>query len=323
MTSSRSLYRLIVGAALSGLTSMNALSVTLEPWLQSPKYRADANGKVLFTSPSVNIMDVATRCEQDSLSPEEARQRLQWALNCKVLPKGLIVKMMVEYNDDGEAIPISNPYYPIFLDKDSVLRLEFKALWKPNLASCAVPPNIAYATSCRSSCYTPEQMLSTAEGEQEIAQAQAERTPVIKTLDTASSSDEIVLKDSEVGSYVRSLTDTFHDIRHFYTASGNEIRVTTNHPLVRGDGMMVTADTLKVGDSLMSVDSGADEIVGIMPEEFYGKVYNVEPKSLKASSNVVVVQGFLNGSARFQNTFSNLLGRYSLRDSIPEGLVTK
>ena len=56
-------------------------------------------------------------------------------------------------------------------------------------------------------------------------------------------------------------------------------------------------------------------------EPFFGKVYNVMPKEYDLKSNIVVVQGFLNGSSRFQNSYIDKLQRQILHDTFDDDLL--
>ena len=64
--------------------------------------------------------------------------------------------------------------------------------------------------------------------------------------------------------------------------------------------------------------SPADPIAKIEINKIFGKVYNVKPVTLDYVSNIVVAEGYLNGSVRYQNEFLNTINSLILRRSLAE-----
>lgn len=58
------------------------------------------------------------------------------------------------------------------------------------------------------------------------------------------------------------------------------------------------ANSFVVGDSLVSIDGIKLAITDITHSNYHRKVYNYEPKDESTVANIVVAQGYLNGSAR-------------------------
>lgn len=102
--------------------------------------------------------------------------------------------------------------------------------------------------------------------------------------------------------------------------SGGKLSVTLNHPLVDGEGYMKKAEEFKIGDKLVLANGKKDKIVQINVVDFFGKVYNVAPKSNNSQENIVVAKGYLNGSHKFQTGEVTDYMRYSERKDIPENL---
>jgi hypothetical protein len=125
---------------------------------------------------------------------------------------------------------------------------------------------------------------------------------------------------SNINKYVRSIRDEKETLLQFKMRSGGHILVTENHPLVNGSGRMRDAREFKRGESLLTSEGKADRIVSIQKKDYFGKVYQVEPRSLDAKRNVYVAEGYLNGSANWQNETITDLNRLILRTRIA-GLV--
>ncbi len=68
-------------------------------------------------------------------------------------------------------------------------------------------------------------------------------------------------------------------------------------------------------------DGSFDVIVSIDKKQLYTQTYNLRPVTTDLLSNIVVAQGFLNGSARFQSEFVDELNRVLLRANIPRDVI--
>jgi hypothetical protein len=108
-----------------------------------------------------------------------------------------------------------------------------------------------------------------------------------------------------------------HNIYVLRTQSGGELRVTHEHPVLNGEGRIVQAQTLKVGQELLKADGTPDRIIDIQKTQHFGRVYNISPVSTDPVSNVVVSQGFLVGSSRFQNDEVGYMNRMLLYRGVP------
>jgi hypothetical protein len=347
----------------------------------------------LFLVPSegrANIIDI--RCSADSLSPDQARLRIEWARKCGLLNYRLpeerqdygaglrdykedtgVVKHWVsgpEYDfrindaktnslyyftintweyEDPSGTPtwqytnwgrnISNlrprPIYPTFGTTESAMTGQ--QLWpSPEVLTNSATPNCALYTNsngtglastwyvngyCTSSCYTPEQTLSFSGGEDTILNAFNNLRMDLVTLSEESTFDNIVLADNKVKSYTTELRDNTHPILVIVTASGRQLRVTVDHPVIQGEGRIVEASTLQVGDSLVLATGRVDPIVSIDKVAHVGKVYNVQPVTTDPVSNLLVAGGIVVGSSRFQNDAVEYLNRIILSKGIPPEVI--
>lgn len=71
----------------------------------------------------------------------------------------------------------------------------------------------------------------------------------------------------------------------------------------------------------MREDGSPDRIISVSRERWFGKAYNIRPKTTDLLSNILVAQGYLNGSVRFQNEFVEDMNRIILRKNIPHDAI--
>jgi hypothetical protein len=57
--------------------------------------------------------------------------------------------------------------------------------------------------------------------------------------------------------------------------------------------------------------------------DYFGKVYNIKPVSRERVSNVLIAQGYLVGSARFQNDDVNYMNRALLFRAVPDVVMPR
>jgi hypothetical protein len=198
----------------------------------------------------------------------------------------------------------------------------YERVWDPNVPGGwkfvpAAPGPIYMNGYCEASCYTPEQEVLFSDGYMPIVDAFEARREDVVTLAPDATLDDVKLQQNRTYSYTREIRDAMHHIYVIRTASGGELRVTNEHPVLNGEGRIVQAQTLKVGQDLLKADGTPDRITDIQKTQYFGKVYNISPVSTDLVSNVVVAQGFLVGSSRFQNDEVGYMNRMLLYRSVP------
>lgn len=350
-------------------------------------------------TPSVaRAADIDIRCNNDSLSPDQARARLEWARACGLkknvqnpFPANPLKRedtgipspsggTLIEFKEDFSSsnfwsqntytsvsvnFQVNNTYVekqysiggtyqnldPLGFEKWS--RLASKLIDRPmypTFGSHSSPssgvalyphehlnPNdcniytsrnggVSQGTFfingyCTSSCYTPEQKVLFPDGEKEIVEAIRSLDPEMITLTPDSTLNNVTLQSNQVKTYTTELYDTTHIIFEIKTASGGLLRVTDEHPIIQGEGRIVQAKTLKVGDELVTVDGALDAIVSIDRTEHFGKVYNLKPATRDRVSNILVAQGYLVGSSAYQNEDVDYINRIIMFRSIPEDVI--
>jgi len=174
---------------------------------------------------------------------------------------------------------------------------------------------IAY---CESSCYTPDQSLQFSDGEMNIVQAMKAKRDDVVTLSPDATLDDLVTQTSKVYSYTTEIRDAEHIIYKVKTASGGSLSVTNEHPIITSDGLLVKAEKLEPGDELLKADGTPDAIVSVEKTTHFGKVYNIKPESREPVANVLIAQGYLVGSARFQNDYVSYMNRALLFRGVPD-----
>jgi hypothetical protein len=281
---------------------------------------------------------VPRRCSHDSLSINEAKGRLAWMQKCRTeVPvieefltqfEDLEVKRKTKEGTQVSTIDSGRLLYPTFMNRSTLPESVWKAPTKES-TSCTVPADIYIAAVCVASCATPEQeILAQADKGAKMQpttfiESLTKKYDFVATLHSNSTMSSKVTKSTLVEDWVTELVDSEHLILNFKMRSGGTLRITPNHPLVTAEGKMQLAELFKVGDSLVKLGGVADQILEIKAEAYFGKVYNVFVKSNDLKHNVVVTNGYLNGTAFYQNEGAKNLNRQILRGRIIKGALPR
>jgi hypothetical protein len=275
------------------------------------------------------------RCSHDSLSITESLRRLDWMKACQnQIPVvktffdiiGGADQLSMYLNDTssslyGKARP--RPLYVTFSTTNNAPWIAPKTFDSKNY-NCTVPADLKVFGICTSSCYTPDQrLLFDVAGEQKyipILEAINQNQQSIVTLGPDSVLEKLIFTTTPIAHFVSELVDTNHKILIFKTQASGKLSVTFNHPLVASDGVIREASDFKVGDQLVRADGNFDEIISIEEIVYPGKVHNVLPYGETTSGNILVAEGFLSGSAYFQNDGVNYLNQQILRSNLLDGV---
>jgi PKD repeat protein len=277
---------------------------------------------------------VPHRCSQDSLSNKEAKARLQWMMKCRdKVPvidefltqfasylKGNGANMSLVYNERN--------IYATFMDTASRPEKPWLAP-KKSSGACEVPATAYIAAVCVASCATPEQMvLAQEKGNGRLqyvpfVQAWQQKFKYVATMASQSSMSSKRVQMTPVENWVTELVDSEHDIIELTMQSGGQLRLTPNHPLLTDQGSMRYASDFKIGDNVIRHGGLRDRIVSIKQTKYFGKVYNVFVNSAELHKNVIVTNGYLNGTAFFQNEGTDQMNRRILRGQLLKGVFEK
>jgi hypothetical protein len=277
-----------------------------------PRYASALSGAIGNT--------IDARCGEDQLyNNTQALERLNWAENCSFVKKSRTFTQ--EYVEETDSWVDRALYlYPVFTKDDAPNNFP---LWKPDYSSCNIPADVIHFTNCEVGCYTPDQLISFTEGDLPIGDVVDGVTPVtgVVTLANDATFDSLTTKSQPIEAFTRSFKDFKETIYTLRTASDGSLSVTPGHPIVNGDGFMTEASRFKVGDKLVKADGTLDPVIAIeVNDTYFGKVYNVSPKSNQPTENIVIAQGYLNGSQKFQRKKFGELDRLTIRSLVPADL---
>jgi hypothetical protein len=183
--------------------------------------------------------------------------------------------------------------------------------------------NFWVVSYCESSCYTPDQSLRFSKGDVNVVEAMRTRRNDLVTLSPDATLDDLATQTSPVFGYTTEIRDAENIIVKVTTASGGSLSVTTEHPVLTSEGRLVKAETLVRGDELLLADGTPDPITHIEKATHFGKVYNIRPVSPNPVANILIAQGFLVGSARFQNDDVGYMNRILLLRAVPNAVMPK
>lgn len=194
-------------------------------------------------------------------------------------------------------------------------------LYKDKTGTTQWTSNFFVIAYCESACYAPDQRLLYGDGEANIVEAMTQRREDVMTLSPDATLDNLKLQQGKVYSYTTETRDSEHTLYTFTTASGGRLRVTHEHPIITSEGRLVQAQSLVEGQELLRVDGTPDRIVSVVKSTHFGKVYNLKPDSRDPVSNILVAEGFLVGSGRFQNDDVKYMNRVLLFRGVPDAVL--
>ncbi len=285
------------------------------------------NVKVFFISLLITTQGFANAVESarcasrfDSLGQDVAKGRASWAIKC-------FPDLKWQADADGQFYlfdaqnQVKQLGYPTFIKLDANgAPQEWVAPTDAN-AGCVSPEIHKFAGFCRAGCYTPDQMLLFSDGYHSIESARRSLRSDIVSVSRDSTIDQIDFQLSELRSYTVDPKAKLQEILTITTEEGGELKVTLNHPLVVSSGDIKEARDLKVGDKLISEAGTFEPIHSIQEIQYFGKVLNVELTNRNLLNNIVVAQGYLNGSVMYQNTATKEVNRQVLRTLIPDAIL--
>ncbi len=277
---------------------------------------------------------VPHRCSQDPLDEQEAYGRLRWMLNCRNRVP-VIDEFLKEFADyirgEGESAVMKykgDPIYATFIERKGGREKVWHAPRWAN-SSCRVPATVSIAAICNADCATAEQTVlgQRVKGGRlqyvPIVDAWADQFQFVATLGGQKSMSSKLVQRTRVDRWVAESADSIHEIIELTMQSGGQLRVTEGHPLLSPEGRMRRSGDFKVGDSLVRQGGALDPIVAIRRVSYQGKVYNVFVHSSEPSKNVIITNGYLNGSGFFQAEGVKYLNRQILRGEFLRGVFVK
>jgi len=252
----------------------------------------------------------------DSLDGPQAAARWGWAKRCDPSIKQILqiaphLLPDEQAKDQNGAVRTTYPVYGITASEGSYKNP--KSYFAPKSANgdCNLPEDYHIVFLCLGGCFTPDQLVLTPEAYKDIKSMNDEKYPLVVSF-FENEDGGLDTKTREVEYYTSSAIEGEHEIYIFKTASGHKVKVTEEHPLINDEGRVFQAADFKVGQSLMS-PKGAEEIVSIEKEKYFGKVYNLSIKSNRVEEKVLLAQGVLSADVTYQNENSVRLGQMIFR----------
>lgn len=242
------------------------------------------------------------------------------------------------WNMTSTETPRPQPYYPSF---DINISGTGGALFPPANANINSPctfftdkaGTVPYAGTahtvafyCAAGCYTDDQQVLFDKGNENILDAYTSVRSNVVTLAPNATIDDPRQQVSPVGMYTRDARDGNQVIYVVTTASGGEVKVTNSHPVMISDGTsgkLVMAEKLRVGDEMVKADGTPDAVVSVEKQNYFGRAYNLQPVSTDHIQNILIAQGYLMGSLRYQNDDLNYMNRALLFRAIPDDVIPR
>lgn len=258
-------------------------------------------------APVANAGNLVERCNQDQLSASQAPGRNAWALRWGLITQAQhdganMMGMYWVFNKGsyyyGVAGSTSNPKVWIAQSSDNV----------------AAGTYLSAVGACVPGCYTPEQQILTDEGLVGIEQAYERDIKSVIALTEDSSLGQLEFAPQTIDSFVAGETEEL--IYVLEGSDGQRLEVTAEHPMVLSSGEIVEAWTLEPGDHLLGEHGETIVLRNIDTFMFEGTVWNLRPQTEVKQENVLVAEGFLTGSHRFQYEWADEVNKLLRRDSI-------
>ena len=243
---------------------------------------------LFFLVSSTNALAHIERCNTDVIA-DEARMkgRNAWARKCGYVSREL-----------ENAANIASHYW------------SFASVQAPFNEAAPCHSGLATAGMCPKGCFTGSQKIKFNGLYIPIAEA----ISIAPTTYTSLAQGSLLEQEVNLTDFV--LGDTKEQILVIATEKGRRIEVTAGHPMVLYDGELTPARSLAVGHSLLDEDLSEDKIKSIEPYSYEGKVYNIMSQSKIKEENLVISEGLITGSIRFQNEWADEQFRLLTRKTI-------
>jgi hypothetical protein len=280
---------------------------------------SSANGAIDPNDPKVDWLN----------SNAKAETRFRWAINCGYVPPHYETMFkFVRHPITDALVPRERYKYPTYAYPDVGMGYP---IWRPETqapgfpatpSSCSKPTTVKWLTNCDSGCYERSMTVLFQDGYRSIPDALGDKAVThIMTVKDGSTMDNMEFEATKIHYFTRDLNVTEQTIVKITTVSGGTLKVTENHPLLVSDGTIREADQLAVGEKLVKASGEADAIEKIEKFTIKDRVYNVAPRTANPIENLVVAEGFLSGSQRYQDKTLQDLNRLVIRHNIPDHLI--
>lgn len=186
-----------------------------------------------------------------------------------------------------------------------------KSPW-PLYPGISVPGTARFLSVCPAGCYAPTEKVMFDGSYVSMEDAYKRNLPTITSLTAETTAGAMSFAEQPIQSYV--VGESKEDMLIVEADNGKKVQVTANHPLVNGEGEVVPASSLRVGDEILNADRSIASVTRVQKQSYDGWVMSVMPVSSNKRENVHVANGFLGGSVRFQAQWASDVTRLLHRD---------
>ncbi|MBF0440450.1 MAG: hypothetical protein HQK54_00960 [Oligoflexales bacterium] len=290
----------------------------------------------LFTFLTQNVMAQNGRCSREiDVFTIDKKQNIigRWDFTNQCFPSRIddsytpiYQKIRDKLNNWTDPNAASLPLYPSFI------KLDDSDVWigapVTMVSSCDNPeakePFPTYIQLCKAGCMTGDQLILFVDGYRKISDALNLNKNDIVSLNAENSMinhdgiANLQFEKSRIKSYTRDVLkiNNQNKVRYIKTDAGGYLKITAEHPLIDGNGKMVHAKDLKVGDSLLHISGKAHKIVTIQDDVIREQVYNLDIETQKQTEQIFVVEGYLSGTNRQQGSDLAEVNRYLFREQL-------
>lgn len=184
--------------------------------------------------------------------------------------------------------------------------------------SCVIPRKNKLVGICVSGCVTADTEVVSASGNLEISKLAQLTDQEVSVPQFANG--EFNTTPFKVKSFIKDMMSVEQKILKITTKSKGVIKVSKNHPLLNGDHLMMPAEKLHIGESLVLENGKNDEIVAIEEVSYFGKLHNLTVNSTKLDESLFVAQGFISGDKKFQDIEVSEMNREIFRQTTFENI---
>lgn len=263
--------------------------------------------KILFSLAAAAVVAViapdASAC-REGLNPWQAQGRNAWASMWGYITPD----KEMELNAQGRYVEFSNGCYQLTIGGTCSIKVPI------NMSGTFVPGLMMGNFCATSDCYTPDQKIQMGGeyvGIEDVANLES-RT--LTTLAAEATVENPMTLEQPIAAI--SWASGAQEIYVLEGAEGERIEVTGGHPMVLADGTIRVAKELKEGDTLAGEKGAIIALARIGTYKYDGKVWNIKPESEKKTENIVIAEGFLAGSMRFQDQWAHEKFRLFVRDAV-------
>ena len=284
------------------------VGIVLNSFLGNDSAHAFTSARKLING---NPDKLADHCRLDALTTkEQAVERNLWAAEC-----GYFGADLPKAKDKARKLAELDGMYLVFTGKQAP-----EAPIDRN-ASCDGKKDWSKLVYCVPGCYSPGMRLKFEHEKLEgignaMDPTHEDDLDFLKTLTPEATPGSLSFKATKIHHFTFAMSEGETDMVTLKTKKGRELQVTTDHPLVGENGKFILARDLKTGTALLDEDGQVDTVEEARTNSYRGFLVNVGPESQNKKENILIAEGLLTGSHRFQSEWGHQVFRFDLRETL-------